>query len=108
MAKVRISSLAKEFGMTSKELMGHLEEMKIPAKSASSSLEDAFVAMVKKQLAPVIEARAAEVEAAKRAEEEAARAAEEARARFEADDYGFAEDDLDHIFNDPFDAEAGE
>ena len=42
------------------------------------------------------------------AEEEAARAAEEARARFEADDYGFAEDDLDHIFNDPFDAEAGE
>lgn len=42
------------------------------------------------------------------AEEEAARAAEEARARFEADDYGFAEDDLDHIFNDPFDTEAGE
>ena len=67
MAKVRISSLAKEFGMTSKELMGHLEEMKIPAKSASSSLEDAFVAMVKKQLAPVIEARAAEVEAERRA-----------------------------------------
>ena len=80
MAKVRISSLAKEFGMTSKELMGHLEEMKIPAKSASSSLEDAFVAMVKKQLAPVIEARAAEVEAAKRAEEEAAREAEAAAA----------------------------
>ena len=86
MAKVRISSLAKEFGMTSKELMGHLEEMKIPAKSASSSLEDAFVAMVKKQLAPVIEARAAEVEAAKRAEEEAERAAEaEAAAKEEAE-----------------------
>ena len=72
--------------MTSKELMGHLEEMKIPAKSASSSLEDAFVAMVKKQLAPVIEARAAEVEAAKRAEEEAERAAEaEAAAKEEAE-----------------------
>ena len=86
MAKVRISSLAKEFGMTSKELMGHLEEMKIPAKSPSSSLEDAFVAMVKKQLAPVIEARAAEVEAAKRAEEEAERAAEaEAAAKEEAE-----------------------
>ena len=86
MAKVRISSLAKEFGMTSKELMGHLEEMKIPAKSASSTLEDAFVSMVKKQLAPVIEARAAEVEAAKRAEEEAARAAErEAPAKEEAE-----------------------
>ena len=58
--------------MTSKELMGHLEEMKIPAKSASSTLEDAYVAMVKKQLAPVIAARAAEVEAAKQAEKEAA------------------------------------
>ena len=80
MAKVRISSLAKEFGMTSKELMGHLEEMKIPAKSPSSTLEDAFVSMVKKQLAPVIEARAAEVEAAKRAEVEAAREAEAAAA----------------------------
>ncbi|MDO4436906.1 MAG: translation initiation factor IF-2 [Coriobacteriaceae bacterium] len=80
MAKVRISTLAKEFGMTSKELLGHLEEMKIPAKSASSSLEDAYVMMVKKNLAPVIEARAAEVEAAKRAEEEAEREAEAAAA----------------------------
>ena len=72
MAKVRVSSLAKEFGMTSKELLGHLEEMKIPAKTPSSTLEDAYVAMVKKKLAPVIAARAAEVEAAKKAEEEAA------------------------------------
>ncbi|MFR2030277.1 MAG: hypothetical protein ACLS3M_01940 [Collinsella sp.] len=38
--------------------MGHLAEMKIPAKSASSALEDAYVAMVRKQLASVIEARA--------------------------------------------------
>ena len=72
MAKVRVSSLAKEFGMTSKELLGHLEDMKIPAKTPSSTLEDAYVAMVKKKLAPVIAARAAEVEAAKKAEEEAA------------------------------------
>ena len=64
MAKVRVSTLAKEFGMTSKELMGHLADMKIPAKSASSTLEDAYVAMVRKQLASVIEARAQEVEAA--------------------------------------------
>ena len=71
MAKVRVSTLAKEFGMTSKELMGHLADMKIPAKSASSALEDAYVAMVRKQLASVIEARAKEVEAAKQAEEEA-------------------------------------
>lgn len=74
MAKVRVSTLAKEFGMTSKELMGHLAEMKIPAKSASSALEDAYVAMVRKQLASVIEARAQEVEAAKQAEEQAAAA----------------------------------
>ena len=72
MAKVRVSSLAKEFGMSSKELLGHLDEMKIPAKSPSSTLEDAYVSMVKKKLAPVIAARAAEVEAAKKAEEEAA------------------------------------
>ena len=74
MAKVRVSTLAKEFGMTSKELMGHLADMKIPAKSASSTLEDAYVAMVRKQLASVIEARAQEVEAAKQAEEQAAAA----------------------------------
>ena len=61
MAKVRVSTLAKEFGMTSKELMGHLAEMKIPAKSASSALEDAYVAMVRKQLASVIEARATDI-----------------------------------------------
>ena len=80
MAKVRVSTLAKEFGMTSKELIGHLADMKIPAKSASSTLEDAYVAMVRKQLAPVIEARAQEVEAAKQAEEQAAAAEEAARA----------------------------
>lgn len=80
MAKVRISSLAKDFGMTSKELMGHLAEMKIPAKSASSTLEDAYVSMVKKKLAPVLAARAAEVEAQKAAEAEAERAEEAARA----------------------------
>ncbi|MDN0068100.1 translation initiation factor IF-2 [Collinsella ihumii] len=72
MAKVRVSSLAKEFGMTSKELLDHLAEMKIPAKSASSALEDAYVSMVKKKLAPVLEARAAEIEAQKQAEKEAA------------------------------------
>ncbi|WP_143764912.1 translation initiation factor IF-2 N-terminal domain-containing protein, partial [Collinsella vaginalis] len=71
MAKVRISSLAKDFGMSSKELMGYLAEMKIPAKTPSSTLEDAYVSMVKKKLAPVLAARAAEVEAQKAAEAEA-------------------------------------
>ena len=35
MAKTRVSVLAKEYGMTSKEMLGHLADMKIPAKSAS-------------------------------------------------------------------------
>ena len=80
MAKVRVSSLAKEFGMSSKEMLGHLEEMKIPAKGASSALEDVYVSLVRKKLAPILEARAAELEAAKRAEEEAAKAEAEAAA----------------------------
>lgn len=63
--------------MSSKEMLGHLQDMKIPAKSASSTLEDAYVSMVRKKLKPILEARAAEIEAAKRAEEEAR--AEEAR-----------------------------
>ena len=83
MAKIRVSSLAKEFGMTSKELLGHLEEMKIPAKTPSSALEDAYVSMVRKKLAPVLEARAAEIEAARKAEEEAAAAEEAAKAQAE-------------------------
>lgn len=66
--------------MTSKELLEQLAEMKIPAKSASSALEDAYVSMVKKKLAPVLEARAAEIEAARRAEEEATAAEEAAKA----------------------------
>ena len=57
--------------MTSKEMLGHLADMKIPAKSASSTLEDAYVSMVRKQLKPILDARAAEIEAEKRAEAEA-------------------------------------
>ena len=71
MAKTRVHDLAKEYGMTSKEMLGHLADMKIPAKSASSTLEDAYVSMVCKQLKPILDARAAEIEAEKRAEAEA-------------------------------------
>ena len=71
MAKTRVHDLAKEYGMTSKEMLGHLADMKIPAKSASSTLEDAYVSIVRKQLKPILEARAAEIEAEKRAEAEA-------------------------------------
>ena len=58
--------------MTSKEMLGHLADMMIPAKSASSALEDAYVMVVRKKMAPILEARAAEIEAAKKAEEDAA------------------------------------
>ena len=83
MAKVRVSTLAKEFGMTSKEMLEHLAEMKIPAKGASSALEDAYVSMVRKKLAPILEARAAEIEEAARAA--AAEAERIAREKAEAE-----------------------
>ncbi len=70
--------------MTSKEMLGHLADMKIPAKSASSTLEDAYDSMIRKKMAPILEARAAEIEAAKQAEaEEKAKAEAEERARAE-------------------------
>ena len=60
--------------MSSKEMLDHLSEMKIPAKSASSTLEDAYVAIVRKKLKPILEARAAEIEAEKKAAAEKAAA----------------------------------
>jgi len=84
MAKTRVHDLAKEFGMTSKEMLDHLADMKIPAKSASSTLEDVYVSLVRKKMAPILEARAAEIEAQKKAEEEAkAKAEAEAKAKAE-------------------------
>ena len=80
MAKTRVSELAKEFGITSKEMLSHLKDMKIPAKSASSALEDAYVSMVRKKLAPQLKAREEELRAAQEAEEAARRAEEEAKA----------------------------
>ena len=77
MAKTRVHDLAKEYGISSKEMLGHLRDLKIPAKAASSTLEDAYVSIVRKKLKPILEAHAAEIEAQKRAEEEAK--AEEAR-----------------------------
>ncbi|MCH4054027.1 MAG: translation initiation factor IF-2 [Atopobiaceae bacterium] len=86
MAKTRVSDLAKEYGMTSKEMLGYLAEMLIPAKSASSAIEDAYLPIVRKKLEPILKERADAIEAKKRAEEEAARkAAEEAKAAAEAE-----------------------
>ena len=84
MAKTRVSELAKEYGMTSKEMLGHLHDMKIPAKAASSALEDAYVGIIRKRLKPIMEARAAEIEKQRKAEEEAkAKAEREAREKAE-------------------------
>ena len=57
MAKMRVHDLAKEYGMQSKELLEHLADMKIPAKSASSTLEDAYISIVRKKLQPIMQQR---------------------------------------------------
>ena len=80
MAGIKVHELAKEFGMSSKELMDHLASLGIPAKSHATSLVDAYVDLVRTQLAPMIADRQAQI----KAEEEAA-AAEVARIAAEED-----------------------
>ena len=89
MASMRVHELAKEFDMSSADLLDRLKDMKIPAKSHASMLNEAYVDKIRKNLEPEIRARAgalaaeeaaalaAEQEEAerKRAEEEAARKA---------------------------------
>ncbi len=97
MASMRVHELAKEFDMSSKDLLDRLHEMKIPAKSHASMLNDAYVDKIRKNLEPEIRARAgalaAEEEAALKAEQEqAARArAEEEAARKAAREKELAE-----------------
>ncbi len=77
--------------MTSQELLEHLAALKIPAKSHSSTLLEAYVDRVRKQLAPIIAERQAQIEeqrkkeaeerARKEAEEAARKAAEEQKRR---------------------------
>ncbi len=97
MPSMRVHELAKEFGMTSKELLEHLQAMKIPAKNHASTLVEAYVDKIRKDLGPLIAERQAALEAerlkaeaeeaAKRAAEEAAeKAAEEERRRIEAEE----------------------
>ncbi|MBW6468349.1 MAG: translation initiation factor IF-2 [Coriobacteriia bacterium] len=87
MPSMRVHELAKEFGMTSKELLEQLQAMKIPAKNHASTLVEAYVDKIRKDLGPLIAERQAALEeerlrveaaeAAKREAEEAARKAEE-------------------------------
>lgn len=88
MPGMRVHELAKEFDMTSKELLDRLAEMKIPAKSHASILQDAYVQKVRKNLEPEIKQRAGELEdeeakklAEKKAEEAQRKADEKAERR---------------------------
>ena len=78
MAKIHVHDLAKEYGMTSKEMLEQLHELKIPAKTASSSIDSAYESIIRTKLKPIAEAHAKEIEAQKQAEEEKARAEAEA------------------------------
>ncbi|MEG2201674.1 MAG: translation initiation factor IF-2 N-terminal domain-containing protein, partial [Raoultibacter sp.] len=75
MASMRVHELAKEFGISSKDLLDRLLEMKIPAKSHASVLADPYVEKIRKNLAPEIKQRAGQLE-----DEEAAKLAEEQKA----------------------------
>ncbi|MDI6711837.1 MAG: translation initiation factor IF-2 [Anaerosomatales bacterium] len=89
MPAIRVHELAKEFGMSSKELLEHLERLKIPVKGHSSTLHDAYVQKIRKDLAPIIAERQAAMEAERakqEAEEAARRAAEEEAARKAAEE----------------------
>ncbi|MCL2324225.1 MAG: translation initiation factor IF-2 [Actinomycetia bacterium] len=79
MAGIKVHELAKEFGMSSTELLEHLKELNIPAKSHATNLVDAYVDIIREHLAPLLKEREAEIEKARAAEEakEAARRAEE-------------------------------
>ena len=88
MPGMRVGELAKEFNMSSKEMLDLLVEMKIPAKTHATPLNEANIEEIRKRLSPEIKQRAGEldeVEAAelakKQAEEEAKKQEEEAQRR---------------------------
>jgi translation initiation factor IF-2 len=92
---MRVHELAKEFGMTSKELLDRLQAMKIPAKNHASTLIEPYVDKIRKELRPEIAERQAVVEAeraAKEAAEAAAKKAAQDKARAEAEARKAAED----------------
>lgn len=83
---MRVHELAKEFGMTSKELVERLKEMKIPVKNHASTLVDAYVDKIRKELEPELQKRtekAQEDSGRDTAAEEQMNAEEEERRRLE-------------------------
>ncbi|MBE0416723.1 MAG: translation initiation factor IF-2 [Coriobacteriia bacterium] len=88
MPSMRVHELAKEFGMTSKELLEQLQVMKIPAKNHASTLVEAYVDKIRKDLGPLIAERQAALEQERlkaEAEEITKREAEEAARKAEDD-----------------------
>src|SRR5512137_651231 len=96
MPAMRVHELAKEFGMTSKELLERLQAMKIPAKNHASTLIEPYVDKIRKQLGPEIAERQAAIEAERKKKEAAEakkKAAEEEKARKAAEESKAAEDE---------------
>ena len=67
MAKLRVHELAKELGITSKELMGHLKEAGEFVKSSSSSLEPPVVRQMREKFAAAPKTKKAEAKPAAKA-----------------------------------------
>ncbi len=65
MAKLRVHELAKELGITSKELMGHLKEAGEFVKSSSSSLEPPVVRQMREKFAAAPKTKKADAKAPK-------------------------------------------
>lgn len=88
MASMRVHELAKEFGMSSKDLLDRLQDMKIPAKSHASVLADAYVAKIRKNIEPELTQQSGQPEdkgtkgvKAEQSEEAKRKAEEEAQRR---------------------------
>ena len=67
MAKLRVHELAKELGITSKELMGHLKEAGEFVKSSSSSLEPPVVRQMREKFAAAPKTKKADAKPAPKA-----------------------------------------
>ena len=67
MAKLRVHELAKELGITSKELMGHLKEAGEFVKSSSSSLEPPVVRQMREKFAATPKTKKADAKPAAKA-----------------------------------------
>ena len=63
MASMRVHELAKEFNMSSKDMLDKLHEMRITAKSHASMLAESDVEKVRQNLSPEIKERAGELPA---------------------------------------------